>query len=275
MNRKIKVALLQLDVVEDKQNNIENALLEIESAAKNGADIVVLPEMFCCQYSNKYFAEFAEEEGGYIWQAMQKAALENKVYLIAGSMPEKEDDRIYNTCFAFDRNGLQIGKHRKIHLFDINVSGGQSFCESATFSKGDSITIIETEFCKIGICICFDMRFPELSRIMALEGAQMIITPAAFNMTTGPAHWEILFRQRAVDNQLFTIGVSTARNEKSDYVSYGNSIAVSPWGDILYKAGDKKDTSIIKIDLNKVQQVRSELPLLFARRTDLYDIRRK
>lgn len=275
MNKKFKIAILQLDVYEDKQKNIENALLEIKAAAKNGADIAVLPEMFCCPYSNKYFTEFAEKEGGYIWQAMQKAAYDNHVYLIAGSMPEKEADKIYNTCYVFNRNGSQIGKHRKIHLFDINVSGGQSFCESATFSKGDSITIIETEFCKVGICICFDMRFDELSRIMALEGAQMIITPAAFNMTTGPAHWEILFRQRAVDNQLFTIGVSTARNEKSDYIAYGNSIAVSPWGDVIYKADDKKDTSIIEIDLNKVQQIRSELPLLFARRTDLYDIRRK
>lgn len=270
----MKIAICQMPVAADKQKNISTATGYIEEAADKGADIVILPEMFCCPYTNAYFVKFAEREGDEIWQAMTKAAKDNAVYLVAGSMPEADENRIYNTCFIFDREGRQIKKHRKIHLFDIDVKGGQSFCESKTFSKGQDITVFDTAFCKIGICICFDMRFPELSELMALEGVEMIIVPAAFNMTTGPAHWEIMFRQRAVDNQLFTVGAAPARDEKAEYVSYANSIVVSPWGDVIFRAGEKPELAIIDIDLDKVHETRTQLPLLSARRTDLYELRR-
>ena len=169
----MKIALVQMHVHPDKQKNIDSAVQMISDAARKQADIVILPEMFCCPYTNEYFKEFAEAEGGNIWLAMSKAASDNNLYLIAGSVPEFDDGKIYNTSFVFDKEGKQICKHRKVHLFDINVEDGQSFCESKTFSKGDQITTFETEFCKIGVCICFDMRFPELSRIMTLEGARI------------------------------------------------------------------------------------------------------
>ncbi len=271
----MKIALIQMNVEEDKEKNVASAARKIGEASKQGADIVVLPEMFCCPYENESFKANAEPEGGPVWQAMSASAKENGVYLLAGSIPESEEGRIYNTCFIFDRSGAQIAKHRKMHLFDIDVEGGQRFFESDTFTPGDRITVFDTEFCKIGVCVCFDMRFPELSRIMALEGASIILVPAAFNMTTGPAHWETMFRQRAVDNQLFTVGVAPARNEEGPYVSYGNSIAVSPWGDILYRAGHREEAAVLDIDLNLVKKIRSQLPLLSARRTDLYEVRRK
>ena len=154
-------------------------------------------------------------------------------------MPERDDTRIYNTSFVFDPTGTCVARHRKMHLFDIDVRGGQRFFESETFTAGDSVTVFDTPFGKLGLCICFDMRFPELARCMALSGAQAIVAPAAFNMTTGPAHWELLFRQRAVDNQLFTLGVAPARDAAGPYVSYGNSLVCSPWGDVMARAGSE------------------------------------
>jgi predicted amidohydrolase len=161
-----------------------------------------------------------------------------------------------------------------MHLFDIDVQGGQRFCESDTFSAGDEITLFETEYGKMGLCVCFDIRFPELSRLMALGGAQVIFCPASFNMTTGPAHWELMFRARAVENQLFTAGCSSARDVNGAYISYGNSMVVSPWGDVIARAGAEETTLFADLDLAFISKVRSELPLISARRSDIYRLER-
>ena len=160
-------------------------------------------------------------------------------------------------------------------IFDIDVSGGQYFKESDTLIAGNDITVFDTEFGKIGVCICYDIRFVELSRIMALEGANIIIVPAAFNMTTGPAHWELSFRARALDNQVYTIGVAPARNQYAEYVSYGNSIVVSPWGEVITRLSEKEEIAFCDIDLNVVDKIRQELPILAHRREDIYTLKRK
>ena len=123
-----------------------------------------------------------------------------------------------------------MSKHRKVHLFDIAVKDGQCYQESATLTAGDQITVFDTEFGKMGICICFDCRFPEIVRLMTLRGARTILVPAAFNMTTGPAHWELMFRGRAVDNQCYMIGTSDARDEQAGYISWGHSLVCHPGG---------------------------------------------
>ena len=197
---------------------------------------------------------------------------QTKKILIGGSIPEYDNDKVYNTSFIFNSEGNEIAKHRKMHLFDIDIKGGQCFKESDSLTAGDSICVFDTPFCKIGLCICFDMRFPELSRLMVLKGAKIIIVPAAFNMTTGPPHWESMFKQRAIDNQCFTIGVAPARNNESSYISYANSIIVNPWGNIIYKAGDKEVFDVIDINLGEVDSIREQLPLISARRTDIYTI---
>ena len=201
---------------------------------------------------------------------MAGLARETGLWLVAGSMPEADGERIYNTSFVFDPAGRQAAFHRKMHLFDIDVKGGQRFMESETFTAGDSVTVFDTPFGKLGLCICFDLRFPELARCMALAGARAIVTPAAFNMTTGPAHWELLFRQRAVDNQLFTLGVAPARDEQGPYVSYGNTILCSPWGEVLARAGSAPALLLADVDLDQNESIRAQLPLLSARRTDVY-----
>ena len=151
--------------------------------------------MFNCPYQTDLFPAYAEPEGGTCWQALSQMAKDEQIYLAAGSIPEADEKgKVYNTAYVFDREGRQIAKHRKMHLFDINVTGGQYFKESDTLTAGDQVTVFDTEFGKIGLCICFDIRFPELSRLMAQEGARIILIPGAFNMTTGPAHWELSFR---------------------------------------------------------------------------------
>ena len=266
----MRTALIQMPVTADKAVNLAVARDYVRRAADGGAQLAVLPEMFCCLYTNEAFRANAEPAGGPVHTAMAGLARETGLWLVAGSMPEADGERIYNTSFVFDPAGRQAAFHRKMHLFDIDVKGGQRFMESETFTAGDSVTVFDTPFGKLGLCICFDLRFPELARCMALAGARAIVTPAAFNMTTGPAHWELLFRQRAVDNQLFTLGVAPARDEQGPYVSYGNTILCSPWGEVLARAGSAPALLLADVDLNQNESIRAQLPLLSARRTDVY-----
>ena len=278
---KMKIAILQTKVYAEKEKNIRQLEEILASGRTEGTDLVTLPEMFACPYETGNFPLYAEAEGGPSWQALSALAKKYGIYLSAGSMPEavkakspSEKDRVYNTAYVFDREGKQIGKHRKAHLFDINVEGGQCFKESDTLSPGERIGCFDTEFGKIGLCICYDFRFPETARLMALDGAKVILVPAAFNMTTGPAHWELMFRQRAVESQCYVIGTAPARNPDSSYISWGHSIAVDPWGTILTQMDEKEGIRIIEIDLDYADKVRRELPLLAHRRTDLYELRR-
>ena len=262
--------MLQMNVVRNKTENLRHAREMLLRLAGADVDLAVLPEMFCCPYSNLCFRDYSEETGGQAWQMLSATARELGIYLIGGSMPERDGDKIYNTSYVFDRTGAQIARHRKVHLFDVEIDGGQRFWESRTLSPGDEITVFDTEFGKIGLCICFDMRFQELAKEMGDRGAELIVVPAAFNMTTGPAHWELLFRQRAVDNQLFTMGVAPTRNEQEKYVSYANSILVDPWGSVLERAGIGEEILIAEIDFERCTSIRRQLPIRAARRRDIY-----
>ena len=272
----MRTALIQLaGGTGDKAADLALATAKLREAKARGADVAVLPEMFCCPYDTACFQAYGEPEGGMAQQAISLAARELGLYVVAGSVPELEDGRIYNTAFVYDRTGRQIARHRKAHLFDIDVEGGQRFRESDVLSPGNEITTFETEFGAMGLCICFDLRFEELARCMALRGAQVLFGPAAFNMTTGPAHWELLFRQRAVDNQCYLVGVSPARNQGGPYVAYGNSLAVDPWGTVLCRAGAGPEVLYADLDLAQIASVRRQLPILSARRTDLYQLRER
>lgn len=270
----MRTALVQMKTAAEKEKNYRKAADQIARSAEEGADLVILPEMFACPYETKNFPLYAEEEGGEGFAALSRAAAENGVYLVGGSMPERDTEgNIYNTSYVFDRAGKRIAKHRKMHLFDIDVKGGQRFQESATLAAGRSVTVFDTEFGKMGLNICYDFRFPELARLMVLQGARVLICPAAFNMTTGPAHWELMFCSRAVDNQVYTVGVAPARDEAAAYVSYANSLVVSPWGDVIARLDEKEQRKLVDLDLARVEAVREQLPLLKQRRTDVYELR--
>jgi omega-amidase len=270
----VRIGLIQMRVVENKQANLCTALERIAECARRGAQIVSLPEMFCCPYHTANFPVYAEAQGGPAWSALSAAARASQVTLVGGSMPEVDAaGRVYNTCYVFDPAGVQVGKHRKVHMFDIAIPGKQTFRESDTLTPGDSWTVVDTPFCKLGVAVCYDLRFPELARLMVQEGARVFVIPGAFNMTTGPAHWEVLFRARAVDNQVFALGCAPTRDENASYVSYANSLVVTPWGEVTQRLGAEEGLLLADLDLDQVDRVRAELPLLKQRRTDLYEVR--
>lgn len=270
---KIKIAAIQMSTVADKMENVRTVKTYLEKIKDENPDFVILPEMFCCPYQTENFPIYAEKEGGPVWQQLSGYAKQYGIYLIGGSMPEKDaEGNVYNTSYIFDREGKQIGKHRKVHLFDIDVKGGQTFKESDTLTAGDSDTVFDTEFGKIGVMLCFDIRFPELSRMMVNDGAKVIFVPAAFNMTTGPAHWELSFRTRALDNQIYMVGCAPARDVSAGYISWGHSIVTDPWGRVTGMLDENEGILLAELDMDYEEQVREELPLLKSRRKDIHQL---
>lgn len=270
---KIKIAAIQMSTVADKMENVRTVKAYLEKIKDENPDFVILPEMFCCPYQTENFPIYAEKEGGPVWQQLSGYAKQYGIYLIGGSMPEKDaEGNVYNTSYIFDCEGKQIGKHRKVHLFDIDVKGGQTFKESDTLTAGDSDTVFDTEFGKIGVMLCFDIRFPELSRMMVNDGAKVIFVPAAFNMTTGPAHWELSFRTRALDNQIYMVGCAPARDVSAGYISWGHSIVTDPWGRVTGMLDENEGILLAELDMDYEEQVREELPLLKSRRKDIYQL---
>ncbi|SKA85363.1 Predicted amidohydrolase [Caloramator quimbayensis] len=266
-----KIALCQIKVEDDFEKNIDKAYKKINEASNKGAKIVALGEMFNCPYSGKYFSKYAEEENNSkTLDMLRNVSREKGIYIIGGSIPEKEEGSIYNTSYAINPDGEIIAKHRKIHLFDVDIENGIRFCESDYLTKGENITVFDTEHLRIGICICYDIRFPELIRKMTLMGAKLIFVPAAFNMTTGPAHWNILFRTRALDNQIYIAGISPARDYEGVYTAYGHSLVVNPWGEIIAQADEGETIIYADIDINYIEKIRKELPLLKHRRIEIY-----
>lgn len=275
--RKFKLAICQMlsefkhgDIEKNKLDNIQKAEAMLAEAAANDADMVVLPEMWNSIYSNDKMPLYAEPAGGMIDRSLSRAAKKHGIYLFGGSNPETDGDKLYNSAPVFDRNGQLIGRHRKAHLFDVDIPGKITFIESDSLAAGDCATVVDTEFCKIGLGICYDIRFPEFSRTMALLGAELIILPAAFNIHTGSAHWRSSIKMRAVDNQVYYAGAAPARKENSSYVAFANSCICSPWGDEIAGIGTEEGIIYGEIDLDYVQKVREELPLIKHLRSDLY-----
>ncbi len=268
---KIRVACCQLRTELDKAATWEKTAVMVHEAAENGAQIVVLPEMFETPYTPRYFREAARSGHGETLKAMSAWARDNAVLLVGGSIPELEDGRLYNSCFIFDEEGRQIARHRKMHLFEINVPG-MRFSEREDFDDGSQITTFETRYGTMGAAICFDVRFPELFRAMAVRGAKVIFLPAQFNMTTGPAHWEMTLRSRAVDNEVFLVAASAARFEGFDYTCWGHSLVADPFGSVLAEADETEQILYADIDLARVDEVRAQLPTFLHLRRDVYTV---
>ncbi|XP_064377130.1 omega-amidase NIT2 isoform X1 [Dromaius novaehollandiae] len=231
-----RLALIQLQVSAVKSDNLQRACGLVKEASAKGAKVVALPECFNSPYGTQYFKEYAEKIPGDSTQKLSEVAKECSIYLVGGSIPEEDGGKLYNTCTVFGPDGAMLAKHRKIHLFDINVPGKIQFKESETLSPGNSFSMFDTPYCKVGLGICYDIRFPELAQIYGQKGCQLLIYPGAFNLTTGPAHWELLQRGRAVDNQVYIATASPARDEKASYVAWGHSTVVNPWGEVIAKA---------------------------------------
>eukprot|EP00892_Ulva_mutabilis_P001384 jgi/Ulvmu1/11246/UM073_0018.1 len=272
---RVKIALCQMNVTADKDENIQTAQRYVEDAAEQGANIVVLPEMWNCPYSNDSFPTYAEDIAGGAsksFKAISATAKAMEVMVIAGSIPERQEDKLFNTCCIFDTDGSLLGSYRKTHLFDIDIPGKITFKESDTLTPGSELGCLTTRYGTIGIGICYDLRFPELSMAYRKMGAQLLVFPGAFNMTTGPAHWQLLQQSRAVDNQLFVCSCSPARDLDAKYTAWGHSMAVGPFGEVLGQLADEPDILLQTLELSEIAERRQNMPLVKQRRADLYEL---
>lgn len=273
MDHIFKAAICQMPISFDKKVNLAKAESMIKAAAADGCQLAILPEMFNCPYKAELFSEYAESyPQGETIKMLAKTAAEAKIGIIGGSIPERDEHQnLYNTSFIFNEMGELIGRHRKVHLFDIDIKGGTVFKESSILSAGKDITVVKIAGVTLGVGICYDIRFPELSRLMALAGAEVIVFPAVFSVSTGPDHWELLIRGRAVDNQVFVVGAAPANTLESACQAYSHSMAVDPWGNIIGKAGVEEKIIKVEIDFRQLCAVREQLPLLKHRRPDVYE----
>jgi predicted amidohydrolase len=209
------------------------------------------------------------EENGETLELLKGCAKKLGIFLCTGSIAVIEDGRRFNRAYLISPKGKVLLEHSKCHLFDVTFKELKTR-ESAVFDAGDDLKIVKTELGTIGILICYDIRFPETARKLALAGAEILLVPAAFNNVTGPAHWDVIFRARAIENQVFTAAASPARDMKASYKAYGHSMIIDPWGSVLSKAGIHE--KIIYADLNpdRLSDIRGRLPLLKHRRGDIY-----
>ena len=263
----MKLALCQLSVTDDKASNLRRARQMLLRARDNGADMAILPEMFSIAYIPGLFAAAAEPcPGGESAQMLKDTAKETGMFIVGGSVPELFEGRIYNTSMSFAPDGSFLGKYRKAHLFDIDVPGVFRFMESETIARGENYPLMLDAPLKTGVAICFDIRFPEWSRLMMQQGADLIALPAAFSRNTGPRHWDLLLRARALDNQLFVAAVSPAQSK----CAYGHSMLTSPDGALITDCGEEECCRVIFIDPAQLEEMRYSIPVRTARRTDLY-----
>ena len=268
---KFNLAVCQLRTELVYGETMAKAEAMLRDAAAAGADVAVLPEMFSCPYDRRYFRTFAEMGHEDSCRRLADWARKYHLLLIGGSVPEVDGELLYNTSFVFNAEGQQLARHRKIHLFDVDLPG-MHFHESHTFTPGSDITVFDSEFGRVGVAICFDVRFPELFRAMARRGAELICLPAQFNMTTGPAHWEATMRMRAVDNELFFVAASAARFEGFSYECWGHSLILDPYGTALAAADEKEQLLLAEVNRARIAEVRAQLPTFLHLREDIYSV---
>jgi omega-amidase len=281
----VKFAGLQILCTPDKAENLRTAHRYINEAASAGAKIISLPEIFNSPYATDQFAAYAEpipskkaDIDASIHTSvavLSKAASENGVFLIGGSIPEIDDGKIYNTCIAFNPEGEIVAKHRKIHLFDIDIPGKMTFKESDTLTGGSNLATFDTPYGKVGLGICYDIRFPYLTMLLRQAGCRIIVFPGAFNTVTGPLHWELLAKARALDSQCYVAVVSPARNPDSKYQAWGHTSVIGPFADVLATTDEKPSTVYADLDLHRIDEVRAQIPVGFQVRNDLYELKWK
>lgn len=278
LSKNLRVALLQIKAGADKAANLAKVSKFVENAVSTSTvgrlDVIVLPECFNSPYAVDQFRHYAEAIPGESSNHLAALAKKHSVYIVGGSIPELADDKVYNTSLTFDPNGEIIAKHRKTHLFDIDIKDGITFKESITLSAGDKATVFKLgDFGNVGLGICYDIRFPELASIAARapHNAFAMFYPGAFNTTTGPLHWHLLARSRAVDNELFTVLCSPARDVGGDgYQAYGHSLVADPFGKIIAEAGEGEEIVFAELDHALLPKVRDGIPVHYQRRSDVY-----
>jgi len=264
----VRLALLQLNVSDDPAANLPVTLQLIEEAAKAGAEFVLTPEVTnCVSASRKHqLAVLAHQDDDQTLKALRDAAKTHGIWLLIGSLAIKTDDpdgRFANRSFLIDPQGEIEAWYDKIHMFDVTISETEAYHESKGYRPGDRAVLADTPFGKLGLTICYDIRFPALYRDLAQAGAQIITVPSAFSPITGAAHWESLLRARAIETGCFIIApAQTGTHAGSGRKTYGHSMVVSPWGEVLVDAGESACMVTLDIDLTQVGKARQRVPSL-------------
>ncbi|MEK6563175.1 MAG: carbon-nitrogen hydrolase family protein [Candidatus Binatota bacterium] len=265
---KFLAAAIQMLASPDKDSNLREAEAKVREAAARGAKVAALPEVFNWRGDKKDEEKYAEPIPGPTADLMARLARDLGIYLLSGSVLEEipGSSKAYNTSLLFDPKGNAIALYRKIHLFDVDIENGVTTIESETRQPGEEVVVAETEFCPMGLTICYDLRFPELYRALVVKGAQVIFVPSAFTAFTGEAHWEPLLRARAIENQVYIIAPDQIGKNPRSFATYGNSMIVDPWGRVLARASDLPTVIFAEIDLDYLAKVRAELPSLTHRK---------
>jgi predicted amidohydrolase len=272
MADRLRVACVQLNATQSKAENIERAERLVARAASAGADLVLMPEKWNGIGPADVVRSIAESlDDGETVEAMSGWARAHGITLVGGSIVEQRESRekLSNTCVVFDPEGEVAAVYRKIHMFDVEV-GGHVYRESETEEPGEGPATTEVESWTLGLTICYDLRFPELYRILALAGCEAVTVPAAFTLYTGKDHWEVLLRARAVENQCYVVAANQWGSYEDGKAAYGRSMIVDPWGVVLAQAPDEDGVIAAELDRARLEDVRRRLPSLANRQPDAY-----
>jgi predicted amidohydrolase len=272
MPERIRIACVQMTSRADKGANLEAAERLVAQAAATGADVVVLPEKWNA-IGDAAVAHSAAEplETGESVAAMAEWARRHGITLVGGSITERRDGRekLSNTSLVFDPEGRIVATYRKIHLFDVEV-GGVVYRESEAEEPGDEAVVAEVEGWTFGLSVCYDIRFPELYRILALEGAELVTVPAHFTTPTGKDHWHVLLRARAIENQLYVAAAAQTGETLPGKPAYGRSLIADPWGTVVAQAPDEETVIAAELDRVRLHAIRAKLPSLANRQANAY-----
>lgn len=266
----MRVAVCQLNARDDRAENLRVARSLLERAADAGADLAVLPE-YVDYLGRAPGTPKPEPDDGEFAEFFADAARELGIWVHAGSFHEVGPDaeHTYNTSLVFARDGSVAAKYRKIHLYDVEIPGRVSYHESRTVAPGTETVIVPVEDVPVGLSICYDLRFPELYRALAVAGATVLVVPAAFMLHTGRDHWEILLRARAIENQCYVIAAGQIGNHDPDRTCFGRSMIIDPWGTVLAQAPDVVAVTAADLDFERLTEIRATLPSLANRRLDI------
>jgi predicted amidohydrolase len=267
----LRAAAVQLNSTDDKERNLRRAGALVRDAASDGAELVVLPEKFNLLGDGAALKAGAEPLDGATLRWSAEVAHSLGIWLVAGSVVERVagDEKLRNTATLISPSGTIAAVYRKIHMFDVDV-GGIAYRESDTEAPGEDIVTADAGGVELGLAICYDLRFPEVFRILALRGARVIALPAAFTVPTGRAHWEVLVRARAIENQAFVVAAGQVGQHPPHHQSYGHSLIVDPWGVVLAAAGEDECFIVADLDFDALEELREKLPSLANRRPSAY-----
>ncbi len=270
--RRNKIAIAQMDSGPHKEINLQKMEGMISEASQQGASFVAFPETSIIMPATGEDRESESEsvEGSSI-SRLREAAREWGIWVHCGSFPERieGDSRSYNTSVVISPEGDVAGIYRKIHLFDIAMEGGPSVMESVSYAPGKDVVTVETEIGTLGLSICYDLRFPELFRMLVLRGAQILVVPACFTADTGKEHWEPLLRARAIENQCYVLAPGQT-GVKPRYRAHGKSLVVDPWGTITSCKADGEGIILSEVDMDRIDSIRSSVPCLTNRKPEVY-----